>query len=73
LNKAVEYCETFLETVNTSIAMALNRRNRAKVIRQEGNSPDRILRCLIIFKLKELILICYPGDRLGSSHSLKKA
>jgi len=52
--------------------MSLVRRNRAKVIRQEGNSPDRVLRCLMTCNLKEVILICNPGDRLGSSHSLKK-
>jgi len=52
--------------------MSLVRRIRAKVIRQKGNSPDRKLRCLMTFNLKEVILTCYPGDRLGSSHSLKK-
>lgn len=73
LNKTIEHWVTFLETVNVTIlGMSLDRRNRAKVIRQEGNSPDRVLRCLITFNLKEVILACYPGDRLGSSHSLKK-
>jgi hypothetical protein len=42
------------------------------VIRQKGNSPDHALRCLIIFNTKEVNLIRYLGDRLGSSHSLKK-
>jgi len=52
--------------------MFLVRLNRAKVISQEGNSPDRILRCLMISNLKDGVLVCYLGDRLGSSHSLKK-
>jgi len=41
-------------------------------MRQEGNSPDRELRCLMTSNLKEVNLTRYLGDRLGSSHSLKK-
>jgi len=52
--------------------MSLVRRIRAKVICQEGNSPDRKVRCLMTFNFKEVSLACHPGDRLGSSHSLKK-
>jgi len=62
----------FLETLNVANQISLVRRNRAKVIRQEGNSPDRAIRCLIGFNLKEVSLARYLGDRLGSSHSLKK-
>jgi len=52
--------------------MSLVRPIRAKVIGREGNSPDHVLRCLMILNLKEVNLTCYLGDRLGSSHSLKK-
>jgi len=62
----------FLETLNIDQQNFLVRRVRAKVIRQEGNSPDQTLRCLMTFNLKEVNLIRYLGDRLGSSHSLKK-
>jgi hypothetical protein len=43
------------------------------VVCQEGNSPDWKLRYLIIVKSKEEKLKYYLEDRLGSSHSLKKA
>ena len=64
----------FSETLNTTNLNieSLVRRIRAKVICQEGNSPDRNVRCLITFNLKEVSLTHYLGDRLGSSHSLKK-
>ena len=45
---------------------------RAKVICQEGNSPDCKIRYLIIVKSKDGIEVTYLRDRLGSSHSLKK-
>jgi len=42
------------------------------VISQKGNSPDHEIRYLIISKSEDLKGINYLGDRLGSSHSLKK-
>ena len=63
----------FLEARNINFLIHQFRRNRAKVVRQEGNSPDWKLRYLIIVKSKEEKLKYYLEDRLGSSHSLKKA
>jgi len=68
----IESLTKFLETNNTIIIIQIFRRNRAKVIRQEGNSPDRMIRCPIIVKLKEFSTITDLRGRLGSSHSLKK-
>jgi len=48
------------------------RRIRAKVVCQKGNSPDHQIRHLIVVKWKGLNVVNYLGDRLGSSHSLKK-
>lgn len=63
----------FFEAINVNFYIHQFRHNRAKVICREGNSPDWKLRYLIIVKSKEKKLIYYLGDRLGSSHSLKKA
>jgi len=68
----IEYSTIFRETNNVTKTIHIFRRIRAKVIRQEGNSPDRQIRRLIIVKYKGLIMVNYLGDRLGSSHSLKK-
>jgi hypothetical protein len=63
----------FIEALNSENLIHLFRRNRAKVMRLKGNSPDRKLRCLILMQLKELKLIYVLRDKLGSSYSLKKA
>jgi hypothetical protein len=62
----------FNETSNTNFFNYYRQTLGAKVQSQEVNSPDRLLRCSMTFNLKDAILVCYPGDRLGSSHSLKK-
>jgi hypothetical protein len=68
----IEYYTKFQETFNINYIIQKFRLIRAKVISQEGNSPDRKIRYLKITKSEDLIKIHYLGDRLGSSHSLKK-
>jgi hypothetical protein len=68
----IYYYTTFAETFNVDHCILEFRHIRAKVICQEGNSPDRWIRYLIIVKSKGLNIRSYLGDRLGSSHSLKK-
>ena len=68
----IEYYTIFQETFNINYYIQKFRLMRAKVLSQEGNSPDRKIRRLKITKSEDLIRIRYLGDRLGSSHSLKK-
>jgi len=45
----------------------------AKVYSREGNSPDYLLKFIIIVKYKNLKIFLFLGGRLGSSHLIMKA
>ena len=60
------------ETFNVEYYIQKFRHIRAKVICQKGNSPDHEIRYLITIKSEDFKKVNYLGDRLGSSHSLKK-
>jgi len=45
----------------------------AKVIILKGNSPDYLLKFIIIVKFKNLKIFLFLGGRLGSSHLIMKA
>jgi len=48
--------ETLFKTLKTDYSIYRCRHHCAKVRCQEGNSPDRKLRCLIVIKSKEEVL-----------------
>jgi len=45
----------------------------AKVYSRKGNSPDYLLKFIIVVKCKNLKIFLFLGGRLGSSHPIMKA
>ena len=63
----------YIEPCNTNLNKKISQTIGAKVYSQEGNSPDCILKCANITKIKNVILIIAVRGQLGSSYPLKKA